>query len=216
MPNMKTLPDRMKKLPIDERGYVVPWFVDWIDGKPEFRAMDRSKFIRAIRDRLCWTCGEKLGRHLAFVAGPMYGTTRTTSEPPNHYECALWSVQNCPFLSNPRMVRREGGLPPEATAENAPGIALMRNPGVAMIWVTRGYEKFRDAKGMTLLTMGEPDRVEWWQEGRRASREEVQISIDSGLPNLMALAKSEGSFAVEALGKAVRLLDHWLPQEVSA
>lgn len=49
----KTLPARMRDLPIDDRGYPVPWFVAWVDGKPEFRAMDQEKFIRALREKLC-------------------------------------------------------------------------------------------------------------------------------------------------------------------
>ena len=51
------MPDRMKLLPIDDRGYPVPWFVDWIDGKPEFRAMDPTKWRRAVTEQRCWTCG---------------------------------------------------------------------------------------------------------------------------------------------------------------
>src|SRR5580692_7475343 len=101
--DMSTLPRRMTALPIDERGYPVPWFVDWIDGKPEFRAMDPRKFVRAIKEKLCWVCGQRLGVNVCFVAGPMCGINRTSSEPPSHRECAVWSAQNCPFLNNPRM-----------------------------------------------------------------------------------------------------------------
>jgi hypothetical protein len=99
----------MRHLPIDERGYPVPWFVAWLpDGKPEFRAMDRTKWFRAIREKLCWVCGGKLGVNVCFVAGPMCGINRTSSEPPSHLECARYSSRNCPFLNNPRMVRRGG------------------------------------------------------------------------------------------------------------
>jgi hypothetical protein len=222
--DFSTLPTRMKKLPLDpERGVPVPWFVQWVTGegdamtlaepttpgaRPEFRVMDRRKFVRAIKEKLCWVCGETMGKWLAFVAGPMCGTTRTTSEPPCHYECALFSIRNCPFLSNPHMVRREEGIPTDATVA---GEAIMRNPGVAMLWVTRGFEKFCDDKGLWLLTMGEPERVEWYREGRPATRAEVQASIDSGLPNLMVIAKTEGPFAVQALGKAVESVQRWLP-----
>jgi hypothetical protein len=215
------LPARMKKLPLHpEWGIPVPAFVQYVDdqmnpvdrtapgAKPDFRIMDRGFFVRALKDRLCWVCAEPLGRHLAFVASGMCGTTRTTSEPPCHYDCALFSVKNCEFLSNPRQVRRTDGIP--ADAEMA-GYGIQRNPGVAMIWITRGFEKFRDEKGMYLLTMGEPERVEWYREGRPATRAEVQASIDSGLPNLMAMAKTEGPFAVQALGKQVEVLERWLP-----
>lgn len=69
------VPARMAHLPIDERGYVVPWFVAWVDGKPEFRAMDPEKFSAAIRKKLCWVCGGKMGVNLCFVAGPCVAST---------------------------------------------------------------------------------------------------------------------------------------------
>jgi hypothetical protein len=45
-PTLESLPVRLQGLPIDERGYPVPWFVAWENGKPEFRAMDPLKFWR--------------------------------------------------------------------------------------------------------------------------------------------------------------------------
>jgi hypothetical protein len=66
----------------------VPWFVAWFDGKPEFRAMDGLKWIRAVREHLCWVCGGRLGVWQTFVLGPMCGINRTTVEPPCHLECA--------------------------------------------------------------------------------------------------------------------------------
>src|SRR6516162_8680773 len=131
------LPVRMQHLPVDERGYVVPWFVDWLDGKPEFRAMDLNKFVRAIKQRRCWVCGERLGVNMCFVAGPMCGINRTSSEPPSDLVCARWSARNCPFLANPRMVRREDEVSLDG---NAAGLMIKRNPGVAMLWITRSYE----------------------------------------------------------------------------
>jgi hypothetical protein len=137
-PELEPLPDRMKDLPLDERGYPVPWFVAWIDGKPEFRAVDPNKFVEAVNQKLCWVCGRRLGNHFCFVSGPMCGITRTTSEPPSHMECGEWSARNCPFLGNPNAVRREDEVINNAKMrENTAGIALVRNPGVAMTWMTR-------------------------------------------------------------------------------
>lgn len=210
------LPERMKSLPLDpDRHIPVPWFVDWIDGKPEFRAMDGAKYARAIKEKLCWVCGQRLGVNLCFVAGPMCGINRTSVEPPSHVECGQWSARNCPFLSNPRMVRREDEqVNNAAMRESAPGFAIARNPGVAMLWITRQYEVYPDGlgKGGKLILMGEPERVEWYAEGRAATREEVQASIDSGLPNLEALARQEKG-GIEALREARARLDKWLPQE---
>jgi len=204
-PDLESLPLRLRKLPLDARGYPVPWFVAWVDGPdgpetvPEFRAMDARKFQRAVKERLCWVCGEMLGRWLAFPIGPMCAITRTTAEPPSHVECAEWSVRNCPFLSQPRAVRREDHMPDAVQAPAGHGI--MRNPGVICVWVTREYEIFNDGRGKPLIQVGKPERTAWWAEGRAASRDEVEASVSGGLPILLEAAKRDGPFAVEALGK---------------
>lgn len=209
------LPDRMRHLPVDDRGYVVPWFVAWKEGKPEFRAMDGEKFARAIREKRCWVCGDRLGVRMCFVAGPMCGINRTSAEPPSHVECARWSARNCPFLSNPRMVRREDEQINQcAFIDNSAGFGIARNPGVSMLWITRQYEVFRPDRKASgsgyLIQMGEQESVEWWTCGREASRDEVMASIDSGLPNLEAIAKMERG-GLEALQQAQRRFEKWLP-----
>jgi hypothetical protein len=203
----------MQHLPIDpERGYVVPWFVDWLGGKPEFRAMDRRKWGRAIRERLCWVCGTKLESRFAFVAGPMCGINRTSSEPPSHLECARWSARNCPFLSNPNMVRRQDDLIDNAKLRDASaGIAVTRNPGVAMLWITREYELFPDGSGKHLIMMGRPHEVEWYCRGRLATKAEVEQSIADGIGALEALARlEEGS--MEELNKRRMQFKKLLPK----
>src|SRR5882762_5069144 len=95
-PGMPPLPDRMKKLPLDSRGFPVPWFVAWMkdghpskrgDGDPDFRVIFPGAVAAAAKQDICWLCGEKLGVHKAFVIGPMCAVTRTTSEPPCHLDC---------------------------------------------------------------------------------------------------------------------------------
>src|SRR4030095_12652609 len=78
------MPSRMAKLPRDARGYPVPRFVSWYDGKPDFRIADTRYLEHCFRARTCWLCGELLGRYLAFVIGPMCAVNRTTAEPPCH------------------------------------------------------------------------------------------------------------------------------------
>lgn len=212
--NMETLPKNMRGLPVDKRGYPVPWFVDWINGEPEFRAMDGKKWVRAVRESLCWVCGQKLGVSKCFVAGPMCGINRTSSEPPSHPECGRWSAQNCPFLANPQMVRREDELINNQTfRDKAPGKAITRNPGVAMLWFTRSYEVFDAGGGRPLMTMGKPIAVEWYCEGRVATREEVDESIAGGLPALEAIARTETG-GIDALRAYVLRFEQWLPTQV--
>jgi hypothetical protein len=194
-PELTPLPERLKALPV-YRGYPVPWFVAWHDGEPEFRAADFRKWAEAVRYRLCWVCGGKLGSYLAFVLGPMCGITRTTSEPACHRECAGWSVLNCPFLVRPHMVRREDGM---EDAADPPGCLIRRNPGVALVWVSRSFEIFYDQNRRLLLKVGDPLAIECYAEGRKAKPEEIAHSIAGGLPKLMEIAQAEGPAAVADL-----------------
>ena len=190
-PELEPLPKRMNGLPIDERGFPVPWFVGWIDGKPEFRAMDPEKFLVAIKYKRCWVCGERLGRWMTFVAGPMCGINRTSSEPPCHSECARWSARNCPFLNDSHAIRRvDEKLGSDMS--NVAGFAITRNPGVTMLWTTDTYSVFNDGRGKPLITFGNPTGgVEWYAEGKSATREQVLASIESGLPALAAVAQQQ-------------------------
>jgi hypothetical protein len=190
-PELSDLPARIRRLPLDARGYPVPWFVAWENGVPEFRAMDARKFADAIKYRQCWVCGEPMGVHLSFVIGPMCAINRTTSEPPCHHECAVWSARNCPFLTRPHMVRREAGLPEDV--QHAAGLPILRNPGAVCVWTTRRFDVHRAVAGNAgpLLALGSPERVEWFAEGRPATRAEVEASIDSGLPALHEAADLE-------------------------
>ena len=67
-----------------------------------------------------------------------------------------------------------------------------RNPGVALVWITNSTMVKPDGRGGTLFDLGHPLRVEWYAEGREATRAEVQASIDSGLPALQKIADEQG------------------------
>jgi hypothetical protein len=209
-PELAPLPPRMQQLAVDERGYPVPFFVAYIDGKPDHRIMDPQKWKRAVHERLCWTCGQKLGAHLCFVLGPMCGINRTTTEPPTHLECARWSVVNCPFLSRPRMDRREREKMIAAGAGSIGGFSIDRNPGVSMLWITRTYEIWRPDTGGVLIEIGPAESVEWWYEGRAATRAEVAESVRTGLPFLEEKARLQEG-AMEELQKLAAAFEEMYP-----
>jgi hypothetical protein len=204
------LPLNMRELPVDSRGFPVPWFVAVRDGEPDFRIVGPGKREIALKRELCWVCGKPLGRLKVSVIGPMCAVNRVTSEPPSHLECARYAAQACPFLSNPRMRRNEKALPDDR--EEPGGIALDRNPGVAALWVSLYPSKpFPTGDGGFLFDLGPPERVEWLMQGRKATRAEVEESIGSGLPALAALAAAEGREAVAALDVAVTKARRLLP-----
>jgi hypothetical protein len=210
---LTTLPARIAALPV-LRGYPVPWFVAQVDGQYDFRVADAEKRSRAVSERLCWVCGQQLGAYLCFVVGPMCGISRTTAEPPCHRECATWSAKNCPFLTRPQMVRREADLPSDACHPG--GVPILRNPGVTLLWVTKSYRTWVTdrKKGEWLIRIGEPEEVEWFAEGRRATRSEALASVQSGFPALLEIAEEQGRAAIRELEAAAAQFERLMPAEV--
>lgn len=207
-------PRLMQDLPIDKRGYPIPYFVDWFDGEPEFRAMDQKKFVAAVNKRLCWTCGKPLFGEEVFVIGPMCAVNRISSEPPSHRECAVYAATACPFLSKPHMVRREGNYPATAGSKNQPpGIMLARNPGVTLLWYTKRHKILQVPNGV-LFQIGRPFKTEWYREGRTATRAEVQEALDSGIPILRAESlRLDGPAATPYLEASIEKAQAYLPKE---
>lgn len=194
------LPERMRRLPLDARGYPVPWFVAWLDGVPDFRVVGPGKIVTAINKRVCWLCGERLGSYGAFVIGPMCAVNRTSSEPPSHRDCAIFAARACPFLTRPKAQRREANLP----ADKVPpaGAMIERNPGVCLVWVTRRWQWYAATNGV-LCEVGDPTETLWYAEGRTATRAEIEESICTGLPIIRAEAEREGPASVAELDQMV-------------
>jgi len=179
-------PARIARLPHDHHGRPVPWFVAWIDGKPDFRIIKPGAVEIAWASRLCWVCGMLIHKAepKVFTIGPMCAVNRVSAEPPGHYDCAVYSARACPFLSTPNMIRRERHVP-EGTSD-PPGIFLRRNPGVAAVWIVkRNTAKIVPAPDGNLFDIGVAQWVEWYARGRSATRREVVASIESGLPLLV-------------------------------
>lgn len=206
-------PVAMRFLPKDHRGYVVPFFVDWIDGKPDFRVIDGRKMRRCVQEGLCWLCGGPLARYVAYVIGPMCAINRTSAEPPSHLACAEYAAQVCPFLTMPKAQRREANVP--TGVRQPPGTMLRRNPGVALVWITRDRLDPFEAPGGVLFHVGKPVEVKWFAEGRPATRAEVVESIESGLPELLKVAQSDRAGAIDELQR--RKAEAWqlLPAEAA-
>ena len=171
------------------------------DGEWDLRVADGGAWRAAIARRLCWVCGFPFLRQedAAFVIGPMCAVNRNSAEPPCHEDCAVYSAQACPFLTTPRMTRRDKHLP--EGHEEPGGVMIYRNPGVVLVWVTR-YNRWHpqdDGQGKQTIDIGEPKRVSWWCEGRPATRAEVLASMDSGLPQLRQIAAAQGPAAMALL-----------------
>jgi hypothetical protein len=211
---LPSLPPKMAHLPIDARGFPVPYFVAKVNGVPDHRIAEPDALQSCVERNLCWLCGTPLGRYKAFCIGPMCTITRTISEPPQHLECSLYAATACPFLTRPHAKRRDAGMPENTRPPS--GMFLRRNPGAVCVWVTKSHRPFRYGDGL-LFDLGQPVAMYWYAEGRQATREEVNDSIVSGLAALRAEAERDGPAAVVELAKRLACvldrLDVDLPQE---
>ena len=200
----KPIPKRILALPRDQRGYPVPWFVIWLkdglpvkrgEGEPDFRILAPNAREIAVRRQACWVCGQgPMGVHQVFAIGPMCAINRTTQEPPCHRECVEWAVKACPFLDR--------GLPEE---KRVAGVMIERNPGVTCLWesgFTRWLPEGAPEDGW-LIMLGLPERVDWWSEGRKATRAEIEASIEP--------ARAQGRAALAELARLRKYALQLLP-----
>jgi hypothetical protein len=195
------LPERMKSLPVSDKGFPVPFFATWFDGKPDFRVITAEKMAEAVRRKLCWVCGQQIGAYMAFVIGPMCGINRTISDPPSHRDCAIFAAKNCPFMANPLAKRNARDLPEERS--DAAGFGIKRNPGAVGVWVTKSYSRFKPQAGQPgiLFRLGDPVEVLWFASGRSATRAEVEHSVATGICHLEEFAKLDGPAGEKELAR---------------
>jgi Phage Tail Collar Domain len=212
------IPKRLAHLPVDAKwGLPVPYFVEWLDGKPEFRIADGDAWLNCVQSEVCWICGQKLGNYRAFVIGPMCSINRVSADPPGHRECMEYATQVCPFMLNPKFERREANRPAEYDKTSMAGFPIERNPGVMLLWVTRrgDYQLISDGgHGYLFSLKAEPVHTAWYCEGRMATRAEIDQSIKGGFPILFEQAQAEGDLAIAQLLKQRMIAEKYLPAEV--
>lgn len=105
------IPDRMKHLKVDARGYAIPYgvIIDR-DGTVHFAINDEHIRRDSIQRDLCSICGKPLLRGRWFVGGPLsaFHPQGAFVDPPMHYECSHYALQVCPYLAAPRYTKEIG------------------------------------------------------------------------------------------------------------
>jgi hypothetical protein len=183
---LPALPTHMQKLTIDKRGYPVPWFVQWVGDEPNFQLVSPLRFRQAVRFGSCWICGERLGVRKTFVMGTLNIINRVTSEPACHYDCARFAAQACPFLILPKSGYKET---PEGASMHAE--VTGRNPGVCALWTTKTFKMVPAGQGRKLIVVSDPVAVDWYAQGKLATRAAVKESLDDGLALIYAPIAAE-------------------------
>lgn len=101
------IPAIMRELPIDERGYPIPYFVPIVNGKADFRYQDAKKKDACMKYGKCSICGKKLFKDSYwFISGPMGLQNRVASDAPMHEDCARFSLMACPHILLQKADRR--------------------------------------------------------------------------------------------------------------
>lgn len=170
--------------PKDHRGRIVPWFVTEKnpDGTWDFTRIAPARILEAHKSQVCWVCGTPFGGNVrVFASGPLSLMTCTVAEPPMHLDCARFAATYCPFMTNPGYQRTFHG--------ETPGFGLARNPAVSVLSVTRNPQYRITPQGI-LWHLKSVSRAEFYYRGRRATAEELENSIDTGLPLLVPLLKT--------------------------
>ncbi|MBU6355813.1 MAG: hypothetical protein KJS79_03640 [Rhodospirillales bacterium] len=171
---MPPLPDAMKHLERDRRGYPTPFIVArGNDGTPDFRINDLARVDRCLIEGLCAISGLPLADDdVWLVGGPKaaYDPRGAYLDPPARKECLVWALQVCPFLVARRYLMKN------APARFTPpaGMSIMTNnsadpaaPALFVLARTNGIALDHSPDGQIVMLPNRPWlEVEHWQGGR--------------------------------------------------
>lgn len=102
-----TIPVIMEHLPLDERGYPIPYFAPLVDGKYDFRYQDPHKKEICLKYNKCSVCGKPLfDKSFWFITGPIGLANQVVSDAPMHEDCGRFSMEVCPHLQFQKAERR--------------------------------------------------------------------------------------------------------------
>jgi hypothetical protein len=192
---MIPIPDRMKHLKVDPRGYPIPHgVVIDRDGKAHFAIADEIVRQRSIRQGLCGICGTKLFRGRWLIGGPLsaFASNGAFLDPPMHDECAHFALHTCPYLAVPRYAREIGAAKAKASdlqqdfVMNVAAEAEVGRPSgdlfVALMTVDR-IDLVMD--GQYVKPRGEYRKIEFWRHGNRLSDAEGLGIIAEHYPEII-------------------------------
>ncbi len=113
-------------------------------------------------------CGEPLGRHLAFIGGPVSFKTRLFTDMPMHKDCAQYAIQVCPWLAAPNMRYAEQLPQMSGTVTVAHTHEMVQErPERFFIGTTKGCRMVRTPGGALVMQADAWEWFEWWRHGQR-------------------------------------------------
>lgn len=96
------IPELMKDLELDKRGYPIPYIVlKDKNGISHFAINDDRVVEQCIEKDLCSICGKKLNEDKWMIGGPLstFHPMGTFIDIPVHHQCGKYALQVCPYLA---------------------------------------------------------------------------------------------------------------------
>lgn len=162
------VPPRLARRPRDTRGYPIPAnvLVDPATGRPDFRVTDVHRWARACLKKECSLCGEPLGRHMAFLGGPLSYENRYFTDLPMHRDCAEYALQVCPYLAVPNFKYSESLSAPDGFTLTVSDDVVATRPAKFALAIARAYQAMRTPEGTYVVRATPWEQVSWWQDGK--------------------------------------------------
>jgi hypothetical protein len=173
--DLTDMPDRIRALPRDRRGYPIPAIVFRdAKGDPHFTMNDQAVADRFRVAGRCGICGGGLGRYRCFVGGPAsaFHPMGRYFDGPVHEECGAFALRVCPYLALAGSYARRIGsrtLKPDALGEGTlvthdPTVHAPQ-PAVFVLASTTGY----DWNGQHFLPQRPWAKVRFFCDGEEVS-----------------------------------------------
>lgn len=186
------VPERMKHLPLDRRGYPIPVIVMRDEnGLPYFAVNNDIERLKCVKRKLCAICGGRLTKELWLVGGPSsaFDPHGAYIDSALHHECMTYALQVCPYLAMPgRMMMSKHSI---NKIEKKLGDMLIVDPTIDPTKPKCFVAVMSYGQTITSETHIVPLRpyhaVEFWTDGQRLSMA-CGLALITKIPNLETTA----------------------------
>lgn len=188
-PKSFPIPDRMKGLPRDKRGFPVPCIVQYdAHGVPQFTVNNALIKQQVMLGRRCGICGGELGLFCWSVGGPnsAFHPNGAYIDPPMHRECLVYAMNVCPYLA---WRSYSGKANVDALQKRFTTAHIVEDtttwPGRPKVFVAVSYRQFKPIWENGLIDKYQPirpyRRVEFWHHGKRITQERAVELLKDGI-----------------------------------
>ncbi len=183
------IPKRMRALGKDRRGYPIPYIIlRDNEGRPHFTINDTLRQRKALLERRCPICGNRLDKVIWFVGGPLsaFHEHGAYMDSALHHECMTYALQVCPYLATPNYLGRIDAATVDPSKLPG-GMIFMDNTMLperpAVFVAVASYDQTISFEGpMAYVAPVRPYiAVEYWRNGKRLSEDEARPLVEKAL-----------------------------------